>query len=64
MKKMFLALSLLLPLFTIAHPGHGDDDGFTIIHYIKEPVHAIPLIGALVVTILLYRSLRRMKQRS
>ncbi|MDE3249044.1 MAG: hypothetical protein KGO82_10315 [Bacteroidota bacterium] len=44
MKKILAAactLALLLPLISHAHPGHGDTDGYTIIHYFREPVHAI-----------------------
>lgn len=48
MKKiisLFSLTALLMPLITLAHPGHGDTDGYTIIHYFREPIHAvIPLI--------------------
>ena len=58
MKKYFSALFAVLvtvsiPLISLAHPGHGGDDGdhgFTIIHYFTQPVHlaiTMPLIGIL-----------------
>lgn len=45
MKKINIAaLSLIvlcLPLIGLAHPGHGETDGYTIIHYFTEPMHAV-----------------------
>lgn len=35
----FVFLLMSLPLITIAHPGHGDDGGYTIKHYFNEPLH-------------------------
>ena len=53
MKKRFSTfsfLALLMPLATFAHPGHGDTDGYTIIHYFREPVHAVlPLVVFVVI---------------
>ena len=45
-------LLLLCPIFTFAHPGHGETGGYTIIHYFVEWNHAIitwPLLVAGVV---------------
>jgi hypothetical protein len=47
MKKYLAAIFAVLvtvsiPLISLAHPGHGGDDGdhgFTIIHYFTQPVH-------------------------
>jgi len=47
MKKFspaFLAVfvTVSIPLVSLAHPGHGGDEGdhgFTIIHYFTQPVH-------------------------
>lgn len=60
MKKIFLALSLLLSNLLQAHPGHHGDtgsDGYTIIHFITAGDHFIipvvvvlSVIGYLVVT--------------
>jgi len=51
MKKTAFILSLVaalaMPLFSLAHPGHGDTDGFSIIHYFVEPVHAFITIGVI-----------------
>ena len=35
------ALLVTTPLMIMAHPGHGDSDGFSVIHYFKEPVHIL-----------------------
>lgn len=45
MKKIVSALSLfaMIPAIVSAHPGHGGTDGYTIIHYFTEPVHAVAL---------------------
>jgi hypothetical protein len=58
MKKFLLPVFTLfigmLPLTGWSHPGHGESDGFTLIHYFREPLHAVgPL--AILVTLLLYR---------
>ena len=47
MKKIIAAVAVLMPLITMAHPGHGDTDGYTIIHYFTEPQHAIITFGIL-----------------
>jgi len=41
---------------TLAHPGHGDTDGYTIIHYITEPVHAFVWLASLFVIVMFLRS--------
>ena len=45
-KKTFSTFILLLAGTTVimAHPGHGDSEGRSLIHYFSEPFHAIPLI--------------------
>lgn len=47
MKKIIATAAVLMPLITMAHPGHGDTDGYTIIHYFTEPQHAIITFGIL-----------------
>lgn len=62
MKKYIAVLSLLilcLPLFTQAHPGHGDTDGYTIIHYIVEPVHALVWVPAITAIACIIRYITR-----
>jgi hypothetical protein len=68
MKKIIVAaLSLFvlcLPLVSSAHPGHGGTDGYTIIHYFVEPMHAVVAISALFGAALYIRQLRRNKQQN
>ena len=58
MKKYLAAfyavlVTVSIPLLSLAHPGHGGDEGdhgFTIIHYFTQPVHlavALPLLTIL-----------------
>jgi hypothetical protein len=47
MKRIIASAAVLLPLITMAHPGHGGTDGYTIIHYFTEPQHAIITFGIL-----------------
>lgn len=47
MKKIIASAAVLMPLLTMAHPGHGETDGYTIIHYFTEPQHAIITFGIL-----------------
>lgn len=44
--KTISTLILLLTGTTaiMAHPGHGESTGHSLIHYFSEPIHAIPLI--------------------
>jgi hypothetical protein len=53
------------PLIADAHPGHGDDDGYTITHYFTQPVHAIvsfTLLAVVAFIILnIYKNSRRQK---
>jgi hypothetical protein len=45
MKKISSALKtgflIMAPFAGMAHPGHGETEGFTITHYFTEPVHAM-----------------------
>ena len=34
------SLMMLIPFAGMAHPGHGETEGYTITHYFTEPVHA------------------------
>lgn len=51
MKKLLnsalVLLMMSLPLTGWAHPGHGESDGFTLIHYFREPLHAVVSLGIL-----------------
>ena len=60
MKKITAAICLLLiclPALLFAHPGHGSTDGFTIIHYILEPVHAFYTASLLICCVMYFRFL-------
>jgi hypothetical protein len=50
MKKLnhlLLAVSAFIaPIMASAHPGHGETEGFSIIHYMVETDHAV-VLGAL-----------------
>lgn len=62
MKKLATSLALLLPVLIWAHPGHGDTDGYTIIHYFSEPQHAIITLGVLAaVSVYIIRERRKSK---
>lgn len=50
MKKIIASLATLTPLLALAHPGHGESEGYTIIHYFSEPQHALVTLGVVVVT--------------
>lgn len=53
---------MCLPLITLAHPGHGETDGYTITHYFTEPVHAVIAIGVLAAVVVFIRQMRKSKQ--
>jgi cytochrome bd-type quinol oxidase subunit 2 len=63
MKKISCALTtgilILAPFAGMAHPGHGETEGFTITHYFTEPVHAtvsvILLAGVLFTVSMIHR---------
>lgn len=56
--KFIVALSALaLPLFAVAHPGHGHTDGHSFWHYFMEPKHALAaVLLAVGVGVWMYRS--------
>ncbi len=67
MKKIVQILNvllgiLLLPIVSFAHPGHGEGDGFSITHYLKEPEHLALIF--LVIVAIVYFSLRRKRRSS
>lgn len=49
---VFFLLVALTPLLTYAHPGHGETEGWSIIHYFIEWPHILitwPLIPLVVI---------------
>jgi hypothetical protein len=68
MKKIaFSILSFLcilcMPIISVAHPGHGETDGHTIIHYILEPIHAIAAFSGVLLLALGYFAFMRTKKQ-
>lgn len=63
MKKIIAAAFILLPAITWAHPGHGETEGYTIIHYFTEPQHALVTLGILAITAV-YIARERKKNQS
>jgi len=65
MKKINLALKtgliMLLPFTGMAHPGHGETEGYTITHYFTEPVHATVSVILLAGVLFTVSYLRRKK---
>jgi len=55
---------VLMPLFGLAHPGHGSTDGYTITHYFVEPDHAIFTWSFLIASFFLVSVYRLKKKRS
>jgi hypothetical protein len=64
MKSTSILGTTLFPFLALAHPGHGETEGFSIIHYFSEPMHAMVTIGAMVVLFAGYRFFRRKSQKS
>lgn len=65
MKRLAYAICLMIafiPGFVLAHPGHGETEGFSIIHYFIEPMHAVITLSVVAVAYLLYRSFKNKKQ--
>ena len=66
MKKIITVAAMLtcfLPLVSLAHPGHGETGGFTIIHYFTEPVHAVVSLAVITAVVLYIRNMRKQTQR-
>jgi membrane protein implicated in regulation of membrane protease activity len=51
MKRFFALLLIILPFITMAHPGHGDHEGFTIKHYFTQPEHLVFTLAALALVV-------------
>lgn len=65
MKKIAVVIvTAVTPLIIYAHPGHGSTDGYSIIHYFVEPVHAVVTWSVLAAAFLYIRATRKRNQRS
>ncbi len=64
--KLVPAMILVVgtPLISLAHPGHGETDGYTITHYFVEPMHAVVTYGIMIATIAYVQYVRRKEKRS
>jgi hypothetical protein len=66
MKKLVFTslVTVVAPLIIYAHPGHGNTDGYTIIHYFVEPVHAVITWSVLAAAFLYIRATRKKNEHS
>lgn len=67
MKKALITLSVFvwfMPLLTVAHPGHGEAEGYTITHYFTQPVHLVVSLVALLAVVAAARYFAKSKQRN
>ncbi len=69
MKKIASIVAMILitflPKSLMAHPGHGghDDSGYTITHYLFEPMHAVVTISCIVFATVVFLFIRK-KEKS
>ena len=59
---MSLSGVLLSRAAAFAHPGHGVTDDQSVVHYVAEPVHSLPLVllgAACAAGWLVFRTVRR-----
>jgi hypothetical protein len=50
-------------LLAFAHPGHGDTEPDSWLHYLTEPVHVIGLVAAIAIVAVAVIGLRAFRQR-
>lgn len=63
MKRILIFGASAVPFIALAHPGHGETEGFSIIHYFTEPMHVIVTVGAVVALYAGYRFFRRKSEK-
>lgn len=64
MKKTLSLLGGLIPFLSFAHDGHGHTEGFTIIHYMTEAEHLVPVLVAGGVLYWLYKRMRGKEEKA
>lgn len=65
MKKIaVVVVTAITPFIIYAHPGHGSTDGYSIIHYFVEPVHAVVTWSVLAAAFLYICATRKKNQHS
>lgn len=49
-------LIFVLTAFAVAwaHPGHGETEGYSFLHYLSEPFHVIPLAAVILASVLIF----------
>jgi len=53
--KAALTLIALLPFSAIAHDGHGISQAHSLMHYLTEPLHVIPVAVVVAVAWAIWR---------
>lgn len=64
MKSLLLLASTIFPALLMAHPGHGETEGFSFLHYLTEPMHALITLGAIVAVYAGIRYFRSKKENT
>lgn len=64
-KLFFIAFMMsLISVAGMSHPGHGETEGFTITHYLVEPVHVVVTISILFVVVVIVKWFKRKRKMS
>ncbi|MCR9261775.1 MAG: hypothetical protein NXH95_18820 [Pseudomonadaceae bacterium] len=53
--KVALTLLALLPLSATAHDGHGSSQAHSLLHYLTEPLHIIPVAIVVALGVAMWR---------
>lgn len=55
MKKLFFLLLAIAASASIAsaHPGHGHEDGWSIVHFLVNAEHVLPYVAVVVALVLI-----------
>ena len=64
MKKILSTVLLAVPTLLMAHPGHGETEGFTITHYFTEVEHVIISIALISISALVVWYLKNRKKQN
>lgn len=52
--RILVVLAMLIPSLAFGHPGHGETQPDTWMHFLSEPVHVISLAIAIVAIVALF----------
>ncbi len=54
-KSIAALLMLLVAAVDVwAHPGHGETAGHSVLHYLIEPFHVLPMISVVVLSVVIF----------